>query len=810
MKTWGKVLVVSLLIFSPVTFSQIQLMSPGYSQDFNTLKDTGSSSELPSGWYLLETGSAADDKYAASSGSTTGGNTYSYGTQESTERALGSLRASSLIPVFGARFINHTGGIVTLLQVSYTGEQWRAGVKNRNEADTLVFEYSLDASSLSGGNWTNISGLNLLSPNTNSSSNTLDGNSAENRSEISYTITGLSIPENAEFWIRWRDADISGTDDGLAIDDFSIDLNPPPVIFAISPSSLNFNTVDVGNSGSLSVSVENEGTTDNLVISNIESVNPVFTFSPDSFPISIPPGNSLEFIITFTPAAEGTENGTIEFTHNAGGSPFSLSVRGTGHAQIQSGILKFKSFSRDLMEGTINNQDTVVLSGYSGQPLKAIQFNLIAGKSNGALKLKTVSPGIAVPADRFNFSYEIYPGSLLPDSSSVDTVKVVILGNGLNVINPDSGNQDIMYFIFDAVNIPGDSFQTFNGLTGVKGATSAPVANANLSAGADELINISPYPPEREFGDINLDDHVDILDILLMIDCILGRELLNTDQFTNGDIFPWLADETAPAGDGIIDVLDLALLHNVVLTGTYPDNNPVPKIIMCPVIFTGNGSNKELSKTSTKVVFSFSREGISLTLESVKKVKGLQVELNNLGSLIPGSTAAASSFNKAEYYQDNSFLRLLAYDDQSTALDAGKYLAASIPFSLTNPEELIVENIIVADDMNKRIEDTEIEIIYENPNLPLSYLLSQNYPNPFNPSTVIKFSIPVKEFVSIKVYDIIGREIKTLLSEYTNAGMYLLYWDGSDNTGMQVSSGTYIYRMTAGSYAESKKMIYLK
>ncbi|MGE5847349.1 MAG: T9SS type A sorting domain-containing protein, partial [Ignavibacteria bacterium] len=409
----------------------------------------------------------------------------------------------------------------------------------------------------------------------------------------------------------------------------------------------------------------------------------------------------------------------------------------------------------------------------------------------------------------FNFSYEIYPGILLPDSSSIDTVNVVILGNGTNVINPDTGNQEIMYFTVDAVNIAGDSLQTFNGLTGVKGATAAPVADANLSAGADEIINISVYTHERKFGDINLDDHADILDILLMIDCILGREVLNADQFTNGDIFPWLAGQTAPAGDGSINVLDLALLHNIVLTGLYPDNKPISEIIMHPIIAAETGAHNE-AKTNTKVIFSFCQEGISIALESAKKVKGLQVELNNIGSLIPENTAAASCFNKAEYYQINSSLRLLAYDDQSAALDAGRYLAASIPFSLINPEEIIVENIIVADEMNRSMEDVEIEIQYETPNMPLNYMLSQNYPNPFNPATVIKFSIPKDEFVTVKVYDIIGREIKTLFSGNSNAGMYTLNWDGDDNTGMLVSSGTYIYRMTAGEYTESKKMIYLK
>ncbi len=808
MKTYGILLAVSLFIFSPVSFSQVQLMSSGYSQDFNTLSDSSSSSELPEGWYLLETGTNADSEYNASTGSTSGGNTYSFGSSGSTERALGSIRSGSLAAIFGINLLNNTGDIISTLHITYTGEQWRVGA-NRPAADRIDFQYSLNAANLSDGDWIDVDQLDFYSPKINTSTGLLDGNLSENQTEITYTITGLSISPGGTFWLKWSDSDASGTDDGLAVDDFSIDLTIPSVLFSITPSSLNFNTVDVGNSSSLPVLVENKGAADNLIISNIESLNPVFTFSPNSFPISIPPGDSQAFNITFTPVSEGTVTGAINFTHNAEGSPYPLSVSGTGRTQSQIGSLKFKSSSRDLIEGVINTQDTIVLNGYSGRPLKAMQFNLIVGKSNGGLKLKSVARGNAIPANQFNFSYEIYPGVLLPDSSSIDTVKVVILGNGTNVINPDTGNQEIMYFTVDAVNLAGDSLQTFNGFTGVKGATAAPVADANLSAGADEIINIIVYPPERIFGDVNLDDHVDILDILLMIDCILGREALNTDQFTNGDIFPWLTGETAPAGDGIIDVLDLALLHNLVLTGLYPDNKPVPEIIMHPIIAAETRAHNE-AKTNTKVIFNFCQEGISIALESVEKVKGLQVELNNIGSLIPENTAAASCFNKAEYYQINSSLRLLAYDDQSAAMDAGRYLAASIPFSLTNPEKLIVANIIVADEMNRSIEDVEIEIQYETPNMPLNYMLSQNYPNPFNPATVIKYSVPKNEFVTIKVYDIIGREIKTLFSGNSNAGNFTLNWDGADNTGMKVSSGTYIYRMTAGEYIESKKMIYLK
>jgi uncharacterized delta-60 repeat protein len=85
------------------------------------------------------------------------------------------------------------------------------------------------------------------------------------------------------------------------------------------------------------------------------------------------------------------------------------------------------------------------------------------------------------------------------------------------------------------------------------------------------------------------------------------------------------------------------------------------------------------------------------------------------------------------------------------------------------------------------------------------YKLFQNYPNPFNPVTHIRYSIPKASFVIIKLYDILGREISTLISKEENAGSYELKLDGSN-----LSSGVYFYRMSAGNFSESKKLIILK
>jgi len=90
-------------------------------------------------------------------------------------------------------------------------------------------------------------------------------------------------------------------------------------------------------------------------------------------------------------------------------------------------------------------------------------------------------------------------------------------------------------------------------------------------------------------------------------------------------------------------------------------------------------------------------------------------------------------------------------------------------------------------------------------NLPTSFSLQQNYPNPFNPATSIKYSIPKSGIVIIKVFDVLGRKISTLVNEYKLAGNYSVQFNAAKST-----SGVYFYRMESGSFTQTKKLLILK
>ncbi|RMH82489.1 MAG: choice-of-anchor D domain-containing protein [Calditrichaeota bacterium] len=96
------------------------------------------------------------------------------------------------------------------------------------------------------------------------------------------------------------------------------------------------------------------------------------------------------------------------------------------------------------------------------------------------------------------------------------------------------------------------------------------------------------------------------------------------------------------------------------------------------------------------------------------------------------------------------------------------------------------------------------------PDAPLRFALHQNYPNPFNPVTKISYQIARTEWVTLKVYDLLGQEIKTLVNEQKAAGNYRVQWDGTNNVGTPVASGVYIYRLKAGNFEQTRKMVLLR
>lgn len=94
--------------------------------------------------------------------------------------------------------------------------------------------------------------------------------------------------------------------------------------------------------------------------------------------------------------------------------------------------------------------------------------------------------------------------------------------------------------------------------------------------------------------------------------------------------------------------------------------------------------------------------------------------------------------------------------------------------------------------------------------LPTEFGLSQNVPNPFNPSTIVEYALPKDAQVNLSVYNVLGQHVTTLVNEMQRAGRQTVTWDGTDASGVSVASGVYFYKIRAGDYSNTKKMLLLK
>ncbi len=102
-----------------------------------------------------------------------------------------------------------------------------------------------------------------------------------------------------------------------------------------------------------------------------------------------------------------------------------------------------------------------------------------------------------------------------------------------------------------------------------------------------------------------------------------------------------------------------------------------------------------------------------------------------------------------------------------------------------------------------------VEIGNLNP-LPDQYGLNQNVPNPFNPSTVVGYQLPEAGLVRLAIYNLLGQEVRVLVNETKEAGSFTATWDGADELGRRVASGVYLYRIQAGGFSASRRMLLLK
>ncbi len=114
--------------------------------------------------------------------------------------------------------------------------------------------------------------------------------------------------------------------------------------------------------------------------------------------------------------------------------------------------------------------------------------------------------------------------------------------------------------------------------------------------------------------------------------------------------------------------------------------------------------------------------------------------------------------------------------------------------------------------IESNIQKGTVAVLYnpDHKSVPKEFALENNYPNPFNPTTTIRYAVPAGSKVTLRVYNILGQEVRSLVNGFRDVGRYEVMWDGRNNGGNQVSSGVYLYRMEAGKFIQTKKMLFVK
>jgi hypothetical protein len=214
-----------------------------YSENFDTLPNSGSSTTWTdnstlAGWFLVNKDGNTPATIAINNGSSNAGSFYSYGTTDSTDRALGGLgsggtyfgspTAGNVAGYWGVKITNNTGEILTKFTVTYDVEQWRD--QNTTE-QPLISTWSINPSDWINGAWS--SGAITNSPQ-NLNALTLDGNIPANRIVgVTFTAEDISWAQGQTLWIRFRELNDAGSDHALAVDNFQLSAIPEPGTLSI-------------------------------------------------------------------------------------------------------------------------------------------------------------------------------------------------------------------------------------------------------------------------------------------------------------------------------------------------------------------------------------------------------------------------------------------------------------------------------------------------------------------------------------------------------------------------------------------------
>jgi len=290
---------------------------------------------------------------------------------------------------------------------------------------------------------------------------------------------------------------------------------------------------------------------------------------------------------------------------------------------------------------------------------------------------------------------------------------------------------------------------------------------------------------------------------------LTGSVTADTAQYNSGYSSYAFQDGTGQWNGLVFDTEEMAIVtrgDEVSVTGLVTDNDPDwvfkfggnTRLINATVTVTSTGNE---TPASTLV----SVEDLSQTAEEVESYEGVLVKLDNV---------TVSAVNQYDWsITDASGMETLIDDDMAT-MDADNAMSELVEGQeLSHIMGIFNYSFGTYKVQIRDMADLGITVgINDDVKVnPYEYALHDNFPNPFNPETQIRFSLGNRENVKLVIYDIMGRQVRTLANgDSFNSGFHVLNWDGRDKIGEKVATGMYIYRIKAGDFIEDKKMLLVK
>jgi len=431
-------------------------------------------------------------------------------------------------------------------------------------------------------------------------------------------------------------------------------------------------------------------------------------------------------------------------------------------------------------------------STYSGSIVTVpVKINL---NNNGGFS--TFQSRFTFDPSKLQFTYATYgTGTLINQSMWAvlfqgNSGRVDMIGSGLNPLSTFN-NDSLLFYL---------SFKVIDGNAGsaiIRGDTThffADEVSGLFNVISDTINYSSPLSPSNKRGDANGDFTVEINDVNYIVNHINGIVQITGQDSINADA----------NNDGAITSEDIYYIMYYINYGTWPispSSSPSANLALNTITYASKGlidipiTLFNTSKVNTIELY-FIYDPKLIDYQSFKQEmisSGYFVNANELSAGHAKFIFASSSAQKGNILPGNIYLRFIKGDP---AIGSELNTQYSINGGPLQNGPTIVFGVTGVDQRTG--------------NIPATFSVSQNYPNPFNPSTVINYNLPKSSFVSIKVYDMLGRVVKTLVNSDQPAGSYYIQWNGDNNLGEHVASGAYIYRVMAGNNAVVKKMLLLK